>query len=173
MCAFMPASANWIGSIPAAARRSTSGCHASGTGAGAGSDSASAAAKYRFANVTSSRLMKPASAKNPWVSEALTCLVTSRYMRLKQASPSAAGSAAAIASIRAMASATDTTGASGTGKASDMAITLRREALQPTCTVAGNAPATGRPHPVAWHASVTAAPAVTPRATKPKRRIPL
>ena len=46
--AFMPASANWIDSIPTAARRSTSGRQASGTAAG--SPAMSAAAKYRLAN---------------------------------------------------------------------------------------------------------------------------
>ena len=69
--------------------------------------------------------MNAGSAKKPWPSWLFTCRVTSRYMRLKHASPSAAGSAAAIASIRAIAPATETAGASGTGSASDMAVTIR------------------------------------------------
>jgi hypothetical protein len=68
--------------------------------------------------------MNAGSAKKPWPSWLFTCRVTSRYMRLKHASPSAAGSAAAIASIRAIAPATETTGASGTGSAPDMAVTI-------------------------------------------------
>ena len=110
MWAFIPASANWTGSIPAEARRSASGRHASGTAAGV--LAVSAAAKYRFANATSSWVMNAGSAKKPWPSWLFTCRVTSRYMRLKHASPSAAESAAAIASMRAIAPATETTGAS-------------------------------------------------------------
>ena len=60
MWAFMPASANWTGSIPATARRATSGRHASGTAAGV--LAVSAAAKYRFANATSSWVMNAGSA---------------------------------------------------------------------------------------------------------------
>ena len=101
MWAFMPASANWTGSIPATARWRTSGRQGSGTAAG--SAAVPAAAKYRLAKVTSSWVMNAGSAKKPWPSWLFTCRVTSRYMRLKQASPSAAGSAAAIASIRAIA----------------------------------------------------------------------
>jgi hypothetical protein len=63
MWAFMPASANWTGSIPAAARRSASGRQASGTAAGV--SSAPAAAKYRFAKATSSWVMNAGSAKKP------------------------------------------------------------------------------------------------------------
>src|SRR6516164_4606880 len=55
--------------------------------------------------------MNAGSAKKPWLRSALTALVTSRYMRLKQARPSLAGSSPPIASIRATASATDVTGA--------------------------------------------------------------
>jgi hypothetical protein len=46
-------------------------------------------------------------------------------MRLKRANPSAAGSAAAIASMRAIAPATQTTGASGAGTPADMPVTIR------------------------------------------------
>ena len=122
MWAFMPASANWTGSIPAAARCPVSGRHASG--AAAGVPAVPAAAKYRLANAASSWVMNAGSAKKPWPSWLFTCRVTSRYMRLKHASPSAAGSAAAIASIRAIAPATETAGASGTGSAPDMAVTI-------------------------------------------------
>src|SRR5215470_151840 len=59
--------------------------------------------------------MNAGSAKKPWLRSALTALVTSRYMRLKQAKPSLAGSAAPIASMRATASATEVTGATGAG----------------------------------------------------------
>ena len=58
--AFMPASANWIGSIPASARRSASGRQANGTAAG--SPVTSAAAKYRLAKFTSSWVMNAGSA---------------------------------------------------------------------------------------------------------------
>src|SRR5215472_8069729 len=55
-------------------------------------------------------VMKAASAKNPWPTSWSTVLVTARYMRLKQARPSLAGSAAPIASMRAIASAIEATG---------------------------------------------------------------
>ena len=48
----------------------------------------------------------PEVVKKSWPSWLFTWRVTSRYMRLKHASPSAAGSAAAIASMRAIAPAT-------------------------------------------------------------------
>ena len=60
--------------------------------------------------------MNAGSAKKPWLRSALTALVTSRYMRLKQARPSLAGSAAPIASIRATASSTEVTGAEESGE---------------------------------------------------------
>src|SRR5215469_18691504 len=69
--------------------------------------------------------MNAGSAKKPWLRSALTALVTSRYMRLKQARPSLAGSAAPIASIRATASATDVTGCAGIGGPSGMRVTIR------------------------------------------------
>src|SRR5258708_27476009 len=68
--------------------------------------------------------MKAGSVKKPCPIWLLTCLVTSRYMRLKHASPSAPGSAASIASIRAITSAIVVTGASGTGGPADMTITI-------------------------------------------------
>src|SRR5690349_8521239 len=55
-------------------------------------------------------VMKAASAKNPWPTSWSTVWVTARYMRLKQARPSLAGSAAPIASMRAIASAIEMTG---------------------------------------------------------------
>ena len=85
----------------------------------------SAAAKYKLANVTSSWVMNAGSAKKPWPSWLFTCRVTSRYMRLKHARPSAAGSAAAIASIRVIAPATEVTGASGADRAVDIGVTIR------------------------------------------------
>ncbi len=75
--------------------------------------------------------MNAGSAKKLWPSWLFTCRVTSRYMRLKQASPSAAGSAAAIASIRVIAPATEVTGASVAGRAADMAVTIRSAGSQP------------------------------------------
>ena len=59
----MPASANWTGWMPAAARCSASGRQASGTAAG--SPTAPAAAKYRLAKSTSSCVMNAGSAKKP------------------------------------------------------------------------------------------------------------
>src|ERR1700733_10025125 len=128
MWAFMPASANWTGSIPGCARCSISGRQASGTAGG--SPAASTAVKYRFAKVTSSWVMNAGSAKNPPPRWASTCLVTSRYMRLKQPSPSSAGTDAPIASMRAMAPVTDVTGTRATGPAAGMASLYRRGQLQ-------------------------------------------
>ena len=56
MCAFIPASANWIGAIPFRERASNSGAHAFGGFA--------TASKKRFANSTSSRARKRGS-RNP------------------------------------------------------------------------------------------------------------
>jgi len=143
MWAFMPASANWTGSIPAAARRSTSGRQASGTAAGV--PAVSAASKYRFANVTSSWPMNAGSAKKPWPSWLFTCVVTSRYMRLKHASPSVTGSAASIACMRAIAAATEVTGPSGAGIVADMAALYARHLLNQRRELSVNrcAPASG------------------------------
>ena len=85
-----------------------------------------AAVKYRFANVISSWAMNTGSAKKPALIRLFTSWITARYMRLKHATPSAAGSAVSIASIRAMASATEATGVSGTDAAIDMAVTIGR-----------------------------------------------
>ncbi len=49
-------------------------------------------------------------------------------VQLKQASPSAAASAAPIASIRAIAPATEVTGAPRAGRATDMAVNIRSPA---------------------------------------------
>jgi hypothetical protein len=60
--------------------------------------------------MVSKELMNAGSAKNPCEIRLSTCWVTSRYIRLKQATPSAVGSAASIACILAIASSTDVTG---------------------------------------------------------------
>ena len=90
MWAFMPASANWTGSIPAVGalfrQRSPGQRHGRGVVL-----AVSAAAKYRLAKATSRWVMNAGSAKKPWPSRVFTWLVTSRYMRLKHASPSAGG----------------------------------------------------------------------------------
>jgi hypothetical protein len=99
-------------------------CGVQASGTAAGSSVVSAAAKYRLAKATSRWVMNAGSAKKPWPSWLLTCLVTSRYMRLKHASPSAAGSAVAIASMRVIAPATEVTGASVTGRPPDIAATI-------------------------------------------------
>src|SRR6516162_4903031 len=75
--------------------------------------------------------MNAGSAKKPWLRSVLTALVTSRYMRLKQARPSLAGSAAPIASIRATASSTDVTGCAGIGGPSGMRVTIRPDPADP------------------------------------------
>ena len=127
MCAFMPASANWIGSIPAVPRSSASGRQARGTAAGV--PAARSAAKYRLAKFTSRLVMKAGSAKNPWPRSVPTVWVTCRYIRLKQASPSLAGSPVPIASMSAIASATEVTGSWGIGGPSDMGATIRSAGL--------------------------------------------
>src|SRR5690348_592725 len=78
--------------------------------------------------------MNAGSAKKSWLRSALTALVTSRYMRLKQARPSLAGSAAPIASIRATASATDVTGCAGIGGPSGMGVNIRPGPAHPART---------------------------------------
>src|SRR5262252_787011 len=89
--------------------------------------------------------MNAGSAKNPWPRSAPTVLVTSRYMRLKQARPSVAGRAAPIVSMRATASATEAT---GTGEAGGPGVA---DIIPQTC---GPSAGTGivRPWPVAGRA---------------------
>ena len=67
--------------------------------------------------------MNAGSAKKPSRGP-LICLVASRYIRLKHARPSAAGSAAPVASMRAITSATVVTGTRGAGSPADIAVTI-------------------------------------------------
>src|SRR6185437_10030136 len=119
----MPARANWIGSMPGCSRCSISGRHASGTVGGCAA--ASAASKYKLANATSSLVMNSGSAKKPALIRSPTSRVTSRYMRLKQASPSVAGSPASMVSIRAIASSIEVTVATDAGNGAGISVTIR------------------------------------------------
>ena len=67
--------------------------------------------------------MKAGSWKKLCVTCSFTVFVTIRYMRLKQARPSAGGRAASISCMRAMASEIDVTGPVGIGGKGSLAIT--------------------------------------------------
>src|SRR5262249_50213079 len=127
MCAFMPARANWIGSNPVAARRSTSRRQALADAP----RPACAPAEDRVGNGTPRVGMDARGAKNPWPIWAPTVWVTARYIRLKQARPSPAGRPAPIASMHAIASATDVTGAMGVGGPSGMATLYGSQVARP------------------------------------------
>src|SRR5664280_1037090 len=109
-----------MGSMPGVLRAASRGCQAAGTAEG-GPDIASTASKYRLANTTSRCETNAWSPKNPCLTSLFTPNVTSRYIRLKQATPSLAGSAAWIAPMRAMTSSMVAAGGAGAGKAEPMA----------------------------------------------------
>ena len=81
MCAFIPASANWMGWVCSRARPSKSGAQAGLTGVPA--RSAPYAAKYRLAKWTSSRARNSPASKVLASTAASTSRVTCQYMRLK------------------------------------------------------------------------------------------
>src|SRR5215469_13075188 len=75
-----------------------------------------------LANTTSRRDTKLGSSKDPCLTFSATPCVTSRYIRLKQATPSSAGRAELIDVIRAMTSSMVAAGAPAGGAAGDWAV---------------------------------------------------
>ena len=105
MWAFMPASANWIGSVWSRARPSNRGAHAALTVVP--SRSAAYASKNRLAKWTSSRARNSPASNVLESTAASTSLVTCQYIRLKYATPSSCGRSASMAAIRSRTSSMD------------------------------------------------------------------